>query len=198
MQWGSLGQEFDYTTWVGNGPSFDSSLPQPVVGQAFNPVTNISLSTSGKAFGTRLRFYPFPLESNLGRLELGASTYDGKWQNGLWFNSWSVDYAYLNGNLQTRGEYVQTYRQMPANSSSDNRKAGMFKPGISYKDCRFRTFLLTSKTKSTSWSRWCAFRVLASGRSLQMRSRRVLRLGSTVLPSIFAPHGREVALELDY
>jgi len=91
VQWGSLGQDFDYTTWVGNGPSFDSSLPRPVVGQAFNDVTNISTNTNGKSFGTRLRVYPFPLESELGRLELGASTYDGKWQNGLWFNSWGVD-----------------------------------------------------------------------------------------------------------
>jgi hypothetical protein len=34
LEWGALGQDFDYTTWAGNGPSFDSSLPQPVVGQA--------------------------------------------------------------------------------------------------------------------------------------------------------------------
>src|ERR1700749_5061236 len=51
LQWGALGQDVDYTTWAGNGPSFDSSLPEPVAGQALNPVTNISSNTNGKAFG---------------------------------------------------------------------------------------------------------------------------------------------------
>ena len=104
LQWGALGQDLDYTTWVANGPGFDSALPEPVVGQTLNPVNNIQVNTNGKAFGTRIRFYPFPVDSNLGRLELGASTYNGKWLNGNWFNSWGIDYAYLNGNLQTRGE----------------------------------------------------------------------------------------------
>jgi len=122
LQWGALGQDLDYTTWVANGPGFDSALPQPVVGQTLNPVNNIQINTNGKAFGTRVRFYPFPLDSNLGRLEMGASTYNGKWLNGNWFNSWGVDYAYLNGNLQTRGEYVQNYRQMPGGAAQDKRQ----------------------------------------------------------------------------
>src|SRR5947207_241760 len=29
LQWGALGQDLDYTTWVANGPGFDSALPQP-------------------------------------------------------------------------------------------------------------------------------------------------------------------------
>lgn len=40
---------------------------------------------------------------NRARLELGASTYDGKWLNSLWFNAWGVDFAYLHENLQARG-----------------------------------------------------------------------------------------------
>ena len=94
-QWGQLGQDADYTVWVANGPSYDSALPQPVVGQALNGSTNITTNTNGKAYGGRFRIYPFPLDSNLGRLELGASTYNGKWQNGLWLNAWGVDFAYL-------------------------------------------------------------------------------------------------------
>ena len=35
-QWGQLGQDADYTVWAANGPSYDSALPEPVVGQALN------------------------------------------------------------------------------------------------------------------------------------------------------------------
>jgi len=198
LQWGSLGQDFDYTTWVGNGPSFDSSLPQPVVGQTFNRVNNISSTTNGKAFGTRLRFYPFPLESNLGRLELGASTYDGKWQNGLWFNSWGVDYAYLNGNLQTRGEYVQTYRQMPGKSSSDNRQGwyvqiGYFLQGLPLPQLPFG--LEDQIHKLEPLVRYSGVNQRAVVAEEISTSPVVGFSGS---PSIFAPHAREVALGLDY
>ena len=99
-QWGQLGQDADYTLWVANGPSYDSSLPEPVIGQAINGFTNITITTNGKAYGGRFRVYPFPLDSNLGRLELGASTYNGKWQNGLWLNAWGVDFAYLGNNCR--------------------------------------------------------------------------------------------------
>jgi hypothetical protein len=101
LQWGALGQDLDYTAWIANGPSFDSALPTPVVGQSLNPQNNIALNTNGRAFGTRIRVYPLPLDAGLGRLELGASTYDGKWQNSLWFNAWGLDFAYLNNDLQT-------------------------------------------------------------------------------------------------
>jgi hypothetical protein len=77
----------DYTLWIANGPSFDSALPTPVVGQTLNPQNNIALNSNGRAFGGRFRLYPFPLDAGLGRLELGASTYDGKWLNSNWFNA---------------------------------------------------------------------------------------------------------------
>jgi hypothetical protein len=198
LQWGSLGQDFDYTTWAGNGPSFDSSLPQPVVGQNLNPVTNISSTTNGKAFGTRLRFYPFPLESNLGRLELGASTYDGKWQNGLWFNSWGVDYTYLNGNLQTRGEYVQTYRQMPGNASSDNRQGwyvqvGYFLQGLPLPGLPFGMEDQIHKLEPlVRYSGVNQRAIVAEEISTSPE------IGFNGSPSIFVPHAREVALGLDY
>ena len=65
-QWGQVGQDADYTVWVANGPSYDSSLPQPVIGQTINGFTNITTNTNGKAYGGRFRVYPFPLDSNLG------------------------------------------------------------------------------------------------------------------------------------
>jgi hypothetical protein len=198
LQWGALGQDLDYTTWVANGPGFDSSLPQPVVGQTLNPVNNIQIHTNGKAFGTRLRFYPFPLDSNLGRLELGASTYDGKWLNGLWFNSWGLDYAYLNGNLQSRGEFVQTYRQMPTDLGPDNRQGwyvqlGYFLQGIPLPSLPFgfenqiHKLELLTRYSGVNQRAIVAEEISASP-----------ELGFSGSPSIFTPHSREVALGIDY
>jgi hypothetical protein len=173
-------------------------LPRPVVGQTLNPVNNIQINTNGKAFGTRLRFYPFPLDSNLGRLELGVSTYDGKWLNGHWFNSWGIDYAYLNGNLQTRGEYAQTYRQMPAGSGPDNRQGwyvqvGYFLQGLRLPslplglDDQIRKLELLTRYSGVSQRAIVADEITASP-----------VLGFSGSPSIFAPHAREVALGVDY
>ena len=153
MQWGALGQDFDYTVWVTNGPSFDSELPQPVVGQALNEVNNIKINTNGQGYGARLRVYPFPLDSNLGRLELGASTLDGKWQDGNWYNAWGIDFAYLRGALQARGEFIEMYRDMP-NANADNRQGwyvqlGLFsQPGA---DVLIAPEMV--RTSSTVWNR---------------------------------------------
>jgi hypothetical protein len=65
LQWGKLGQDVDYTAWIANGPSFDSTLPTPVVGQTLNPQNNIGINTNGRALGARFRIYPFPLDANL-------------------------------------------------------------------------------------------------------------------------------------
>ena len=198
LQWGALGQDFDYTTWVGNGPGFDPSLPQPVVGQTLNPVNNVQVHTNGKGFGARLRFYPFPLDSNLGRLELGASTYDGKWIDGNWFNSWGTDFAYLNGNLQARGEYVQTYRQMPAGAASDQRQGwyvqvGYFLQGIPLPRLPFGVDRQIHKLEPlVRYSGVNQRAIVADEISASPE------LGFSGSPSIFAPHAREVALGLDY
>jgi hypothetical protein len=200
LQWGALGQDLDYTSWVANGPGF-SNLPQPVVGQTLNPVNNIQINTNGKAFGTRIRFYPFPLDSNLGRLELGASTYNGKWLNGNWFNSWGVDYAYLNGNLQTRGEYVQTYRQMPTGSpggSPDKRQGwyiqfGYFLQGLSLPHLPLGLDRYIENLEPlVRYSGVNQRAVVAEDIST------VPELGFSGSPAIFTPHAREVALGIDY
>ncbi len=119
IQWGVTGQDFDSTIWADSGPSFESSpgvdkIPGPVIGEQFNPLTGTNIATNGKGIGARFRFYPVPVDWNLGRLELEASTYNGKWLDGLWFNSWDLGYAYRLGPFRTRGEWVQSYRQMPS------------------------------------------------------------------------------------
>jgi hypothetical protein len=198
MQWGALGQDVDYTLWIANGPSFDSALPTPVVGQTLNPQNNIALNSNGRAFGGRFRLYPFPLDAGLGRLELGASTYDGKWLNSNWFNAWGVDFAYLNKDLQTRGEFVQTYRQMPGGAAPDNRQgwylqAGYFLQhvpslhlGEGLDNTIHRLELLTRYSGVNQRA------IVAEEVST------IPAIGFNGSPAIFSPHAREVALGVDY
>ncbi|MBV8136035.1 MAG: hypothetical protein JO121_10450 [Deltaproteobacteria bacterium] len=197
-QWGELGQDVDYTTWIANGPSFDSTLPQPVVGQSLNPQNNIGINTNGRALGARFRIYPFPLDANLGRLELGASTYDGKWQDSFWFNSWGVDFAYLNHDLQARGEWIQTYRQMPAGSGGpDNRQGWYFQLGY---------FLRGLPTTGIASLDDVVHRLEPVARYSGVNQRAIVTNEISAVPSlgfngsssIFTPHAREVALGLNY
>lgn len=197
MQWGELGQDVDYTAWIANGPSFDSALPTPVVGQTLNPQNNIGINTNGRALGARFRIYPFPLDANLGRLELGASTYNGKWQDSFWFNSWGLDFAYLNHDLQARGEFVETYRQMPPGSGQDNRQGWYFQLGY---------FLRGVPTTGISYFDDVVHRLEPVVRYSGVNQRAIVTneitttpsVGFNGSPSIFTPHAREVALGLNY
>jgi hypothetical protein len=199
VQWGSLGQDFDYTSWIANGPGFDSALPAPAVGEVVNPVNNIATNTNTRALGTRLRFYPFPLDANLGRLELGASTLDGKWRNGLWYNAWGVDFAYERGNLQTRGEYLETYRQMPAGTpSADNRQGWYLQVGYFLNGLRLPhepDEISRYLDKSEMLMRYSGVnqRAIVTNEISTVPS-----LGSSDSGSIFSPRAREVALGFDY
>ncbi len=199
LQWGKLGQDFDYTTWIANGPSFDDSLPEPVVGQALNGQNNIGVNTNGRAMGTRLRVYPFPLDSRLGRLELGASTYDGKWQDSMWFNSWGIDFAYLNGNLQARGEFAETYRQMPPGTpSADNRQgwylqAGYFLQGMPSMHMGDKVDDLVRRLEPLVRYSGVNQRAVVTDEVPTSPS-----FGFSGSPSVFSPHAREVAFGLDY
>jgi hypothetical protein len=197
LQWGALGQDLDYTSWVGNGPSF-STQPQPVTGQTLNPVTNIQTNTNGKAFGTRIRFYPFPLDSNLGRLELGASTYNGKWLNGNWFNSWGIDYAYLNGNLQTRGEYVQTYRQMPGGAALDKRQGWYIQFGYFLQGLPLPQLPLGLDRYIENLEPLVRYSGVNQRAVVGEEISTVPGLAFSGSPAIFTPHAREVALGIDY
>jgi hypothetical protein len=197
VQWGGLGQDVDYTTWVANGPSFDSGLPEPVVGQTLNPQNNIGINTNGRAFGGRFRFYPLPVDANLGRLEVGASTYDGKWQDSLWFNSWGVDFAYLKNDLQARGEFAETYRQMPTGSGPDNRQGWYLQVGY---------FLQNMPSTRLDQLDNIIHHLELLTRYSGVNQRAIVTneitttpaLGFSGSPSIFTPHSREVALGLDY
>jgi hypothetical protein len=212
IRWGQLGQDFDYTVWGDSGPSFESapgvsSIPAPVVGEALNPITGTNLATNGKGVGGRFRFYPLPIEKELGRLELMATSYNGKWLDGLWYNSWGVGYAYRVGPFRTRGEWTQSYRQMPTLTGAaaypgccghDNRQGwyvqfGYFLYGIPHPDLGEWLEPRFNKTE---------FLVRYSG----VNQRAILAndistipvFGFNGSPAVFSPHAREVALALDY
>ena len=212
VQWGRLGQDVDYTVWVDSGPTFESapgvsSIPEPIIGEALNPLTGTNLATNGKGFGARFRLFPLPIDQNLGRLELEASTYNGKWLDGLWYDSWDVGYAYRVGPFRTRGEWAQTYRQMPNLSAAaaypgccghENRQGwyaqfGYFLYGIPHP---YLGDWLEPRFDKTE------FQVRYSG----VNQRAILANDITTVPvfgfngspSIFSPHAREVALALDY
>ena len=212
IQWGGLGQDVDYTVWADSGPSFESSpgvnlIPAPVIGEKLNPLTGTNIATNGKGFGGRFRFFPIPIEADLGRLELMATTYDGKWLDSLWYNAWGVGYAYRVGPFRTRGEWGQTYRQMPTLAAAaqypgccghENRQgwyamAGFFLYGIPHP---YLGDWLEPRFNKTE------FLVRYSG----VNQRAILANDITTAPvqgfsgspSIFNPHAREVALGLDY
>jgi hypothetical protein len=130
-QWGKPGQDWDYTIWGGNGPSFSTtSQGLDAVGATMSaPTPAAFVRTNSKSVGARLRVYPIPVDADWGRLELGVSTYNGKWSGGKWLNAWGLDFNYFIGNLQTRGEWLQSYRQMPGDVSSDNRNGGYLQLG---------------------------------------------------------------------
>ena len=208
MQWGALGQDFDYTVWGGNGPNFSSN----VLGAAMSSPTAVAFSqTNGKSIGARFRIYPLPVDTKWGRLELGASTYNGKWNNGDWFNSWGVDFNYFVGNLQTRGEWMSSYRQMPMGQASDNRQgwyvqAGYFLSGVKVPGLpdvinnylrRFEPLVRYSGVNQRGVSTddiQGATGVGLGGTQVGL----VPDFGINGSPATYAPHSREVALALDY
>jgi hypothetical protein len=197
-QWGALGQDVDYTTWIANGPSYDSAIPKPVIGQTLNPENNIALNTNGRAFGARFRVYPFPLDSELGRLELGASTYDGKWLDSNWLYSWGVSAAYLYKDLQARAEYVESYRQMPAGSGPDNRQGWYAQVGY------FLQHLPSTHISDDLDNALRRLELLTRYSGVNQRAivadeiTTAPAMGFSGSPSLFSPHAREVALGIDY
>ncbi|HYB91208.1 MAG TPA: bZIP transcription factor [Candidatus Binataceae bacterium] len=208
LQWGAEGQDVDYTMWTGTGPSFSEPIPGAVVS---SPTPIRSAQTNGKAFGGRLRFYPIPVDSDWGRLELGASTYNGKWMGGNWFTSWGVDFNYLMGNLQTRGEFLRSYRSMPAPYAQDNREGwylqvGYFLNGVGHEFLPDIVQKVTDKTEllvrySGVNQHFVDINDITSAASVGSSGINVGLLpdfGVSGSPSLYAPHAREVALGVDY
>jgi hypothetical protein len=212
FQWGAMGQVADYTIWTSNGPGFTEATctgntppsplptcdPMPLVGDTLVSVNNIRLNTHTPAFGTRLRIYPLPADSNLGRLELGASTYDGKWLSGFWFNSWGVDFNYFKGNLQTRGEWVQTYRQMPNGVGADNRQGWYVQAGYFLTGLRVPLLPAAANELIDKLEPLVRYSGINQRATVQSEIDTTPEVGFTGSPAIFAPHAREVALGLDY
>jgi len=211
-QWGGMGQTVDYTVSASNGPGFTqstcgdntppSTLPAcpnvALVGDALASPNNIKLNTHTPAFGARLRVYPLPVDTKLGRLELGVSTYDGKWQNGLWFNAWGIDFNYLRNNLQARGEWIQTYRQMPDSQSADNRQgwyiqAGYFLTGLRLPELPQEIDRILAKFEPLVRYSGINQRAIVQSEIITTPE-----IGFSGSPSIFTPHARQVALGLDY
>jgi hypothetical protein len=208
FQWGQLGQDADYTVWGGNGPNFSSN----VLGAAMSSPTAVAFSqTNGKSIGARFRVYPFPVDSKLGRLELGASTYNGKWADGNWFNSYGVDFNYFVGDLQARGEWLESYRQMPMGQNTDHRQGWYVQAGY------FLTHLNIPGLPDKLNSYLHRFEPLVRYSGVNQRGVSTddiqgatgLGMGGTQVglvpdfgingsPALYAPHAREVALGLDY
>jgi len=210
IQWGGLGQDVDYTVWGDSGPSFESTtgvIGTPVIGERLNTLTGTNIATNGKGFGGRFRVFPLPIAKDLGRLELEASTYNGKWLDGNWFNSWGVGYAYRVGAFRTRGEWAQTYRQMPSLTGAaaypgccghENRQGwytmlayslyGIPHPNLGdWLEPRFdKTELLVRYSGVNQ-------RAILTSDIMNEPTQ-----GFSGSPSIFSPHAREVALGLDY
>lgn len=213
LQWGDLGQDADYTAWVSNGPTFESSrginvLPASVVGEALAGPNNIAVQSNTRGFGGRFRVYPLPIDAGWGRLELEASTFDGKWDNSLWYYSWGVGFAYRTGPFRTRGEWVEAYREMPSAVSlgagaypgccgHDNRQgwylqAGYFLYGIPHPNLgKFEPYF--DKTEALiRFSGVNQRSVVAEDISS------IPAFGFNGSPAVFSPHSREIALGLDY
>jgi hypothetical protein len=131
---GKPGTSFEYTAWVGNGPNYESED----LGAQFT--SNNTDNNRNKAFGARLAFYPLPVDADLGRLNFGGSTYDGKWDSGgdLWFRSWGVHAFYQLAQAELRGEYIDTQREMPAESgiNHDNRQGWYVQGAYSLSEVR--------------------------------------------------------------
>ena len=212
VQWGATGQDLDYSLWLDSGPTFESAstagaIPVPVVGELTNGLTGTNLSTNGKGVGGRFRLYPIPVDYGWGRLELMATSYNGKWQNSHWYNAWGLGYAYRVGAFRTRGEWAQSYRAMPSLSASaaypgccghDNRQgwymmAGYHLYGIPHPD--LGKFLERRFDKIELLMRYSG----VNQRAIVANDISTTPVfGFNGSPSIFTPHSREVALALDY
>ena len=129
---GREGTNLDYTLFISNGPRFESAD----VGARFE--TNNVDPNRGKGFGARLALLHAPATGRFGNLKVGASTYDGKWDedDDLWFTSWGIDAVYRLDELELRGEYLQTRREMPSGITRDRRE-GWYVQGA-YKLARLR------------------------------------------------------------
>jgi regulator of replication initiation timing len=114
------GTNLEYTLYVGNGPKYASDNR----GATFEAANNVDLNDN-KAFGARLGLRLLPISWHVGRLKLGASTYNGTWDSGddRWLYAWGLDGVYQLGPWELRGEYLHTRREL-SGSSDEIREGG--------------------------------------------------------------------------
>ncbi len=103
----SQGRSLGYAVFTGNGPAFDSEKIGAGMAENFVDING------NKAVGGRINLRPLPFASQLGQLELGYSTWNGKWDVGAHhqFRAHGADFVYQKGALDIHGEYVHTGRQ---------------------------------------------------------------------------------------
>jgi len=121
---GEDGVDMEYALYVSNGPKFAADT----TGALLEPANNVDINNS-KAIGARFGIRPLPLSSELGRLKLGVSTYNGTWDpdgdnQSLWLNVWGLDASYKLGFLDLRGEFLDFWREMPDGAPSEHRQGG--------------------------------------------------------------------------
>ncbi len=109
------GRNIEYTLFVGNGPRFASEERGAIL------EGNQKDNNSSKAYGARVGFRPFPFDLGLGRLKLGASTYNGVWRRGRWLNVFGLDTVYQHEPFELRAEYLGFHREMFSGVKTDNR-----------------------------------------------------------------------------
>jgi hypothetical protein len=207
-QWGELGQDVDYTIWAGNGPQFSENVPGASLS---GPVAVASSQTNGKSISGRFRIYPIPVDSNMGRLELGASSYNGKWLDGQWFNSWGVDFNYFMGNFQTRGEWLESYRHMGSGLPIDHRQGWYLQigymldsvtlPFLSDQLNQYIQRLQPLVRYSGVNQHAVAIDDITGATGMNVggvQAGLIPDFGLGGSPALYAPHSREVALALDY
>ncbi len=168
---GREGVNLDYTVYASNGPRFDSEK----LGAKFT-ANNVD-GNRGKGFGARAALLWADPGSRLGSLKVGASTYDGKWNanNDRWFTSWGVDAVYRLDELELRGEYLRTRRELPMALGIDKRD-GWYAQGA-YRLSRVPVAHLNRMELIARWS------------GVNQRA---------VTDEELLPHAQQVALGVDY
>jgi hypothetical protein len=214
-QWGKTGQDVDYVAFISNGPNYDPDVSPPMVGQMWSSPNNVDINKHSKGFGARVRLYPLPVSAELGRGQIGVSTYDGMWANGgdnggmnsRWFKSVGISGAYAWNNFEARGEYVWTWREMPSSfdgmpmmyHQTDHREGWYLQLGYQLA----RVNLPTPADQLNNYLHRTELVVRYSGQNQRAFVKSELPDapggdGGDVSPSTFVPHAREVALGLDY
>ena len=132
-----------------------------------------------------------------GRLEVGASTLDGKWLDGNWYNAWGVDFAYLRGAPSGARRIPPDDHQMP-NSNADNRQGWYVQLGYFLNQVPMPFAPEVVQDFVHRLEPLVRYSGVNQRAIVQDEISTVPGIGFSGSPSIWTPHPREVALGLDY